>query len=291
MEVSERFLWDLRLTAQELVIENHAHHLKELGRRDGFGLSIEPYDMNPTADMALGGVADVPMCEFWSQGFGFDTRFSCFEATSIAHTLGRPIVAAEAFTATDRRGVAIVSRGDEESGRLGSLYRHQSAGISSLCASAVAGPPSRHDDGALRRALGSHADLVAAGVGLSPVPGTLPVPAAPRNDGGRHLLPGGRKVRRTCSVRPLPPCKVNGVIGVVSISTAVRRKHWWRMRAWRDGRIVLRSGAAYRVLVLPRRRDDDPAIAEQDQAVGGVGRDRRRFATAQVAQPGRLPAM
>jgi len=26
----ERFLWDLRLTAQELVIENHATHLKEL---------------------------------------------------------------------------------------------------------------------------------------------------------------------------------------------------------------------------------------------------------------------
>ena len=99
VEVSERFLWDLRLTAQELVVENHARHLRELGRRHGFGLSIEPYDMNPTSDMVLGGVADVPMCEFWSQGYGFDTAFSCLEATSIAHTLGRPIVAAEAFTA------------------------------------------------------------------------------------------------------------------------------------------------------------------------------------------------
>ena len=46
-EISERFLWDLRQTAQELVIENHAAHLKELGRRHGLGLSIEPYDMNP----------------------------------------------------------------------------------------------------------------------------------------------------------------------------------------------------------------------------------------------------
>jgi len=99
VEVSERFLWDLRLTAQELVLENHAGHLKELGRRNGFGLSIEPYDMNPTSDMALGGVADVPMCEFWSHGFGFDSTFSCIESTSIGHTLGRPIVAAEAFTA------------------------------------------------------------------------------------------------------------------------------------------------------------------------------------------------
>lgn len=99
VEVSERFLWDLRLTAQELVIENHAEHLKALGKANGFGLSIEPYDMNPTADMVLGGVADVPMCEFWSQGFGFDSAFTCIESTSIAHTLGKPIVAAEAFTA------------------------------------------------------------------------------------------------------------------------------------------------------------------------------------------------
>jgi hypothetical protein len=99
IEVSERFLWDLRLTAQELVIENHANHLKELGRRYGFGLSIEPYDMNPTSDLVLGGVADVPMCEFWSHGYGFDSAFTCFEAASVAHTLGKPIVAAEAFTA------------------------------------------------------------------------------------------------------------------------------------------------------------------------------------------------
>ncbi len=98
LEVSERFLWDLRQTAQELVIENHAQHLKALGRRHGFGLSIEPYDMNPCSDLSLGAVADVPMCEFWAQGYGFETAFSCLEATSIAHTLGRPIVAAEAFT-------------------------------------------------------------------------------------------------------------------------------------------------------------------------------------------------
>ena len=96
--ITERFLWDMRLTAQELVLQNHAQQLKKLGQRHGFGLSIEPYDMNPTADLALGAVADVPMCEFWADGDGFETSFSCFEATSIAHTHGKPIVAAEAFT-------------------------------------------------------------------------------------------------------------------------------------------------------------------------------------------------
>lgn len=97
--ISERFLWDLRLTLQELVIANHAQHLKKYSRRHGLQLSIEPYDMNPTADLELGAVADVPMCEFWSKGFGFNTSFSCIEAVSIAHVNGIPLVPAEAFTA------------------------------------------------------------------------------------------------------------------------------------------------------------------------------------------------
>jgi hypothetical protein len=97
-ELSERFLWDLRQVAQELVITNHAVRLKELGRQSSLPLSIEPYDLNPASDLELGGVADVPMCEFWSKGYGFPTEFSCLEAASIAHTLGRSVVGAEAFT-------------------------------------------------------------------------------------------------------------------------------------------------------------------------------------------------
>lgn len=99
LEESERFLWDVRLTSQELVIENHAMRVKELGRHYGLRLSIEPYDMNPCADLSLGAVADVPMCEFWSKGFGFNTVYSCFEAASLAHIQGLPVVAAESFTA------------------------------------------------------------------------------------------------------------------------------------------------------------------------------------------------
>ncbi len=99
LERSERFLWDLRRTSNELIIENHALRFKELGRREGFELSIEPYDMNPAADLDLGAVADVPMGEFWSDGFGFSSAFSAIEAVSIAHVSGAPVVAAEAFTA------------------------------------------------------------------------------------------------------------------------------------------------------------------------------------------------
>jgi len=100
LETSERFLWDLRQTANELVLENHARRLRELGRRDGFRLSIEPYDMTPCSDMSLGAVADVPMGEFWLSGF--HTAHSVIEAAGIAHTNGRTIVAAESFTSDDR---------------------------------------------------------------------------------------------------------------------------------------------------------------------------------------------
>jgi (4-O-methyl)-D-glucuronate---lignin esterase len=100
LEMSERFLWDLRQTAQELVLENHAYRLKELGRRDGFRLSIEPYDMTPLADMTLGTAADVPMGEFWL--YGFNTAHSVVEAAGIAHTGGKTVVAAESFTSDGR---------------------------------------------------------------------------------------------------------------------------------------------------------------------------------------------
>lgn len=103
-EISERFLWDIRKTAQELVVENHAEHFKKLGQRSSMRLSIEPYDMNPTADLELGAVADVPMCEFWSKNYGYNTSFSCIEAASIAHVQGKPVVQAEAFTAEKSEG-------------------------------------------------------------------------------------------------------------------------------------------------------------------------------------------
>ena len=100
LEVSERFLWDLRQTVSEMIVENHGRHLAALSGQHGLWLSIEPYDMTPCDDMTLGATADVPMCEFWSGVF--DTRYSVTEATSVGHVYGKPVVAAEAFTSIDR---------------------------------------------------------------------------------------------------------------------------------------------------------------------------------------------
>ncbi len=98
-EMTERFLWDVRQTGQELLIENHAGHFKQFAHDNRMGFSIEPYGMNPTADLEFGGVADIPIGEFWANTH--NAAYSCIEAASIAHTMGRPVVGSESFTARD----------------------------------------------------------------------------------------------------------------------------------------------------------------------------------------------
>ena len=95
-ERTERFLFDMRGTAQELVLENHAGAIHDIAKQHGLLYSNEPYDMNPAGNIDLGSIADIPMCEFWENRV--DTEYSCIEAASIANIMGRRIVKAEAFT-------------------------------------------------------------------------------------------------------------------------------------------------------------------------------------------------
>jgi hypothetical protein len=97
-EISERFLWDMRQTAQELVLENHSGYVMKYAHQYGLNVSVEPYDMTPLADMELAASCDMPMCEFWSLG-GYNTSFSTGEGASVSHLLGQAVVPAEAFTA------------------------------------------------------------------------------------------------------------------------------------------------------------------------------------------------
>jgi hypothetical protein len=104
--LSERFLWDIRLTASELVCENQAARLRARGKQYGLYLQLEPYDLNPSADLDLGATADIPMAEFWSKTADAPpTDFSLAEAASVGHTQGHTVIAAESFTGTmDERG-------------------------------------------------------------------------------------------------------------------------------------------------------------------------------------------
>lgn len=100
LEVSERFLWDIRQTVSDLIVENYAGHMAKLARDHGMRLSIEAYDGNPCDDMTYAGRADEPMAEFWSWPNNF-ASYSCTQMASAAHVYGKRILGAEAFTATD----------------------------------------------------------------------------------------------------------------------------------------------------------------------------------------------
>jgi len=101
VEITERFLWDLRQTCKELLLENHAEFGKQYAHKNGLELTIEPYDMNPAGDLDLGSVADVIMAEFWSKRYGFHTSYAVLQATSISHISGHPVVGAEVFTSNN----------------------------------------------------------------------------------------------------------------------------------------------------------------------------------------------
>ena len=101
VEVSERFLWDVRQTVSDLLVANYAGRFRELAHRHGLRLSIEAYDSAPCDEMTYAGQADEPMAEFWSWGVGFNTAYSCTEMASAAHVYGKRILGAEAFTAND----------------------------------------------------------------------------------------------------------------------------------------------------------------------------------------------
>jgi hypothetical protein len=97
LEVSERFLWDLRQTISDLLVENYAGHMRRLAHQHGLRLSIEAYG-EPADDMAYAGRADEPMCEFWSYA-PYGAADTCTVMASAAHVYGKPILGAEAFTA------------------------------------------------------------------------------------------------------------------------------------------------------------------------------------------------
>lgn len=102
LEVSERFLWDVRRTIAELVTGNYAAQMNRLAHRHGLRLSLEAYSSlggGPFDSLDYGGQVDVPMGEFWNEGDDPNVFYFCRMMASAAHTNGKRIVAAEAFSA------------------------------------------------------------------------------------------------------------------------------------------------------------------------------------------------
>jgi hypothetical protein len=181
LEVSERFLWDLRQTVSDLVVEDYAGHMAKLAQQRGLRLSIEAYG-GPCDDMTYAGRADEPMCEFWIGGGAFET---CKEMASAAHTYGKRILGAESFTADDRE------RWLQHQGPRGPgvLRGREPVRVPPLCDAAVAELQTRDDDGPLGPALRAHCDMVGAIAAMARVPLPLPVPAAAGPLCRGYLLP------------------------------------------------------------------------------------------------------
>ena len=98
-DISERFLYDVRNTIAELVVDKFFKVLQEEAHAKGCQFSAE--NVSPT--MLSDGMmhyknTDIPMGEFWLQSPTHDKPNDMLDAISGAHIYGKNIVQAEAFT-------------------------------------------------------------------------------------------------------------------------------------------------------------------------------------------------
>jgi len=94
---TERFLFDMRRVAQELLLNQHAQTIKDTAHKNGFYYTSQGYDMNPAGDLDIQLARRIHGVALTGR-MHVDTVYSCVEAVSAAHTMGKPIVRAEAFT-------------------------------------------------------------------------------------------------------------------------------------------------------------------------------------------------
>ncbi len=99
--LSERFLWDVRRTIGELLNENYAARMAERAHESGRRLSIQGYRYGPFDCLSYTGRADLPIGEFWVTSDPGNLHPSVKTMTSAGHIYGKPVIAAEAFTASD----------------------------------------------------------------------------------------------------------------------------------------------------------------------------------------------
>jgi hypothetical protein len=105
--LSERFLWDMRATVSEMIRDNYAGRLRELAQRHRMKLSIEAYGHLCIDNLSYAGVCDFPISEFWARGTNTFPDLlagrggyapSTKAMASAAHTYGKPVIGAEAWT-------------------------------------------------------------------------------------------------------------------------------------------------------------------------------------------------
>ncbi len=100
VEESERFLWDLRRGIADDVAYEYVGALKKASNKHNLKTWLENYGHwgFPSEFMMYGGQSDLIGGEFWNEGtLG---NIECKASSSTAHTYGKPITSAEAFTSS-----------------------------------------------------------------------------------------------------------------------------------------------------------------------------------------------
>jgi len=96
VEISQRFLWDIRRTCADLMGDYYYGRFAQRCRENKLKAYAEPYSGGPFEELQSGSHLDVPMGEFWvGQG---NNNYSVKLAGSIGHVFGKPVVGCESFT-------------------------------------------------------------------------------------------------------------------------------------------------------------------------------------------------
>lgn len=97
--VSESFLYDVRKTISELVVDKFYKTLASLAKEKGVAFTAESIAPTMLADGLLHyKTVDVPMGEFWLNSPTHDKPNDVLDAISAGHIYGKNIIQAEAFT-------------------------------------------------------------------------------------------------------------------------------------------------------------------------------------------------
>jgi hypothetical protein len=250
---SERFRTDWQRTLGDLITENYYAYLGELIRRTpGLEFLLEPYATGHGEvfdSMEVSAAGDILMCEFWQEPatWGWD---SVKPVASAAHTWGKRIVAAEAFTGQPQYAWRVAPFDLKRSGD-----RAFALGVNKMILHAAAHQPwPQWKPGMTMGWWGTH---FGPGQTWWEHGGPEWIRYLSRC---QFLLQQGQPVADLCflvrgRVRPALPAGYDG-------DTMGERVLLERVVV-RDGRLELPDGMSYRVLVLPDRREMSVPVARK----------------------------
>ncbi|HMP83198.1 MAG TPA: glycosyl hydrolase [Verrucomicrobiota bacterium] len=257
-ETSERFLLDVRRTIAELVADHFFKPLTRLSHANGLKLSAEAVAPTMMSDgMLHHGIVDFPMGEFWLRSPTHDKPTDIHEAVSAAHVYGKPVVQAEAFTELrmqwDETPFLLKAVGDA----------NFCAGINRFVFHVYSQQPDDREPGVTLNSVGTHFSRSQTWWQQ----GAAWIDYLTRS---QALLQQGRYAADVCYFtgedlpsRGLIPEKLKPALPDGYAYDSINRDALLTEATVRQGRLVLRSGMEYRVLVLPDDVRMTPQVAER----------------------------